>query len=127
MIDHDFLVQDFLYISGTGRVVFQKEVTVKDNTLVDTIIRNPAVQDAAVHINDIPRHRDEAFFVLSDGEGTFQDSDDFIFDMPVVRHDIARMVRFNMVKFKRKVISSSETVFVTVKIVQNKFLPVLSL
>ena len=63
MIDHDFLVQDFLYISGTGRVVFQKEVTVKDNTLVDTIIRNPAVQDAAVHKNDIPRHRDEAFFV----------------------------------------------------------------
>ena len=56
-------MQDFLHISGTGRVAFQKEVPVKDNTLVDTIIRNSAVQDAAVHKNDIARHRDKAFFV----------------------------------------------------------------
>ena len=43
--------------------LFQKEVSVKDNTLVDTIIRNPAVQDAAVYKNDISDCRCEAFFV----------------------------------------------------------------
>ena len=53
----------FCIYPAQAELFFRKEVTVKDNTLVDTIIRNPAVQDAAVHKNDIPRHRDEAFFV----------------------------------------------------------------
>ena len=63
MIDKNFLMNNFLHISGTDGIVFQKSVSVKNNTLLYTILRNSAVLDAAVYKNDISGCRCEAFFV----------------------------------------------------------------
>ena len=63
VINEDFLMDDLLHISRTDGIMFQKSISVKNDALIHTILRNPAVQDAAVYKNDISCHCSETFFV----------------------------------------------------------------
>ena len=53
MPDENFLMNDLLHVTRADRIVFEESIAVKDNALIDTILGNPAVKDAAVYKNDI--------------------------------------------------------------------------
>ena len=53
MPDENFLMNDLLHVTRADGIVFEKSIAVKDNALIDTILGNPAVKDAAVYKNDI--------------------------------------------------------------------------
>ena len=63
MIDQKFLMADFLHIFRADRIEFQKHVHVKNNALIDTILRNSGMQHAAVDKNYISGFCCETFFV----------------------------------------------------------------
>ena len=63
MVDQDFLMNDLLHVSDADGIIFEKSVSVKDDTLIDTILRNSTVEDSTMHKNDIPGSGGETFFV----------------------------------------------------------------
>ena len=63
MIDKDLLVDDLLHITGADGIILEKNISVKNNTLIDTILRNSAVEDSTVYKNNITRLCGETFFV----------------------------------------------------------------
>ena len=63
MIDQKFLMADFLHIFRADRIEFQKHVHVKNNALIDTIMRNSGMQNSAVDKNHISGFGCKTFFV----------------------------------------------------------------
>ena len=61
--DQKFLVADLLHIFSTDGIKFQKHVHVKNNALIDTIMRNSGMQNSAVDKNHISGFGCKTFFV----------------------------------------------------------------
>ena len=63
MIDQKFLVADLLHIFSTDGIKFQKHVHVKNNALIDTILRNSGMQNSTIDKNHISGFCCKTFFV----------------------------------------------------------------
>ena len=78
------------------------------------------MKDAAVYEDNIPRLGDKIFLVHRYVKGAFQNADNLIFHMPMVRHDVAGMRTVYMIKFKGKIESSSLFIFTVIVILHKK-------
>ncbi len=64
MIDQNFLMNNLLHISCTNRIIFEENISVENNALIKTIIRNSTVEDSTMYKNDISSSCNETFFRL---------------------------------------------------------------
>ena len=120
VIDQGAAVQDALDIGLAGRIL-EENLQVKDKTLIDASVWNAGMQDAAMHKDQFPRLYPEAFFVEGDQKGTAKHPDQLIFGVPVIVHDIARMILLHKIVFEGKGIGSVLLFFIEGKVLHKLF------
>ena len=49
MIDQNFLMNNLLHISCTNRIIFEENISVENNALIKTIIRNSTVKNSTMY------------------------------------------------------------------------------
>lgn len=83
--------------------MLQKSVQVKDNTFIDAVSGHAGMQNTTVDKQNVAGGSGQLFFIQRHMKLAGQNTDQFIFHMPVVIHDIAGVRTVHVVKLKRKI------------------------
>ena len=116
-MDHNVVLHDIVNRFGARMIVFHKDLKIKDDTFIDTVIRSAAVQDTVGYKDNVAGFAHVRLIV--EGQIHFPRNDPYqlIVSVPVKLHVIARTVRSLMIKGNRKIEGSLFSVF----FIFNKF------